>query len=75
MDPVEPLSPEVTRLFAAKEQRRHKLAGLPFPEKVRAVVRLQRMAEPILRARGLQVRVWDIEGAVREAEGRTAQAE
>ncbi|MDD5559584.1 hypothetical protein [Candidatus Methylomirabilis sp.] len=75
MDPVEPLSPEVTRLFAAKEQRRHKLAGLPFPEKVWAVVRLQRMAEPILRARGRQVRVWDIEGAVREAEGRTAQAE
>ena len=27
------------------------------------VVRLQRMAEPVLRARGRQVRVWDIEKA------------
>ncbi len=55
------LSPEVTRLLAAKEQRRRKLAGLPFPEKVRAVVQLQRMVAPILRARGRQVRVWNIE--------------
>lgn len=62
MDPVEAISPEVARLFAAKEQRRRKLAGLPFPEKVRAVVQLQRMAAPILRARGRQVRAWHIEG-------------
>lgn len=56
------LSPEVIRLLAAKEQRRRKLAELPFPEKVRAVVQLQRMVAPILRARGRQVRVWNIEG-------------
>lgn len=55
------LSPEVTRLLAAKEQRRRKLAELPFPEKVRVVVQLQRMVAPILRARGRQVRVWNIE--------------
>jgi hypothetical protein len=55
------LSPEVARLFAAKEDRRRKLAGLPFPDKVRAVVRLQRMVAPVLRARGRQVRVWDIQ--------------
>jgi hypothetical protein len=57
------LSPEVTRMLAAKEQRRRKLAGLPFPEKVRAVVQLQRMVAPILRARGRKVRVWNIEGS------------
>ena len=57
------LSPEVTRLLAAKELRRRKLAGLPFPEKVRAVVQLQQMVAPILRARGRQVRVWNIEGS------------
>ncbi len=64
---MEPLSPKMIRLFAAKEERRRKLAGLPFPEKVRAVVQLQRMAAPILRARGRQVRVWNIdESAVRQ---------
>jgi hypothetical protein len=54
--------PEVKRLFIAKEQRRRKLAALPFPEKVRAVVRLQQMAAPLLRARGKQVRVWSFAG-------------
>ena len=53
--------PEVARLLAAKEERRRMLAGLPFPDKVRAVVRLQRMVAPVLRARGRQVRVWNIE--------------
>ncbi|MBZ0168388.1 hypothetical protein MELA_01614 [Candidatus Methylomirabilis lanthanidiphila] len=55
------LSPEMARLLAVKELRRRKLAGLPFPEKVRAVVQLQRIVAPILRARGRQVRVWNIE--------------
>lgn len=58
---MEPVSPEVTLLLAAKEARRRKLAALPFPDKVKVVVRLQRMAAPILRARGLRVRVWDLE--------------
>lgn len=58
---MEDLSPDIARLFAAKEARRHRLAGLPFPEKVRLVVQLQRMVAPILRARGRQVRVWSIE--------------
>jgi hypothetical protein len=39
--------PEIARLFAAKE-------------KVRAVVRLQEMVAPVLRARGKKVRVWKI---------------
>ena len=63
MKPMNALSPEVARLLAAKEDRRRKLAGLPFPDKVRAVVRLQRMVAPVLRARGRQVCVWNIEGA------------
>jgi hypothetical protein len=54
-------NPVVMRLLAAKEERRRKLAGLPFPEKVRIVVRLQQMVAPIFRARGRQVRVWKIE--------------
>jgi hypothetical protein len=48
---MEQLSPEMHRIFAAKEARRKKLAALPFPEKVRIIVQLQRMVAPILRAR------------------------
>ena len=34
-------NPEIARLFAAKQRRRARLAALPFPEKVQAVVRMQ----------------------------------
>ena len=64
METVDTLKPEIARLFAAKESRRHKLAALPFPEKVRAVVRLQEMAAPVLRARGKNVRVWTLDNRV-----------
>ena len=55
---MDDLNPEIARLLAAKETRRHRLAALPFPEKVRAVVRMQQMVAPILRARGEKVTVW-----------------
>jgi hypothetical protein len=58
---MDTLRPEVARLLTAKEDRRRTLAGLPFPDKVRVVVRLQRMVAPVLRARGRDVRVWNIE--------------
>ncbi len=58
---MDTLKPEIARLFAAKEVRRHRLAAMPFPEKVRAVVRLQEMAAPVLRARGIKARVWNID--------------
>lgn len=61
MEAMDNLRPEIARLIAAKEERRHKLARLPFPEKVRIVVRLQQMAAPLLHARGLQARVWRLE--------------
>ena len=62
MEAVDKLRPEIARLIAAKQERRHKLAALPFPEKVRIVVQLQRMAAPILLARGRPVRVWRLTG-------------
>lgn len=62
MEAMDELRPEVARLIAAKERRRHKLAALPFPEKVRIVVQLQEMAAPLLRARGRPVRVWRLSG-------------
>ncbi len=55
------LSPEIARLFDAKQRRRERLAVLPFPEKVRAVVRMQQMTAPVLRARGRKVRVWAVD--------------
>ena len=58
---MDELKPEIARLIAAKERRRRKLAALPFAEKVRIVVKLQKMAAPILRARGRPARVWEIE--------------
>ena len=54
------IQPEIQRLFDAKEARRRELARLPFPEKVRLVVELQKMTEPLYRARGRNVRVWMI---------------
>ena len=61
---MDALKPEIARLLAAKESRRHKLARLPFVEKVRAVVRMQEMVAPVLRARGRAVRVWKLDDDV-----------
>ena len=55
------LTPEIEKLFRAKEQRRMRLAALPFHEKVRAVVQMQKMAAPLLRGRGRHVRIWELE--------------
>ena len=64
---MEIVNPKIERLLAAKEVRRRRLATLPFPEKVRAVVQLQIMAAPILRARGKIVRVWRLEESAKPA--------
>jgi len=60
MEALDGVSPEIDRIFAAKEQRRQALARLPFPEKVRAVIELQKMAATIMRTRGKMVRPWDV---------------
>jgi hypothetical protein len=60
MEALDGVSTEVAKIFAAKEERRHKLAHLPFPEKVRAVIQLQEMAAVILRARGKVVKPWPV---------------
>ena len=60
MDRMDRLRPEIERLFTAKEKRRARLAALPFHEKVQAVVQMQQMTAPLLRARGKQVRIWKL---------------
>jgi hypothetical protein len=52
------ISAEVARIFTAKQKRRHDLARLPCPEKVRAIIQLQGIAATILRARGKIVKPW-----------------
>jgi len=44
-----------------KPHHREALRKLPLPEKVRIVVELQKIAAPILRARGENPFVWEIE--------------
>ena len=56
---MDSINPEVMRLFRAKAARRQRLAALPYCEKVRMVVQLQRMVAPLLRQRGRTVRIWD----------------
>jgi hypothetical protein len=51
----------ISRILAGKEARRRRLAAESFPAKVRALVRLQELAAPILRQRGRQVRPWQID--------------
>lgn len=59
---MDQLKPEIERLFRAKEERRTRLKALSFYEKVQAVVQMQKMVAPLLRARGKQVRIWSLNG-------------
>lgn len=52
---------DMMRILEGKQRRRHELARLPIEEKLRAVVRLQELAAPILKARGKTVRCWNLE--------------
>ena len=61
MEALDGINEEVARIFAAKGRRRHDLARLSFPQKVRAVIQLQNMAATILRARGKIVHPWELD--------------
>ena len=58
METTDGMNAEMARLFRAKEERRKSLSRLSYPEKVRAVIRLQEMAAPLLRGRGKVVQPW-----------------
>lgn len=61
MATYEQINPEVEKLFLAKNKRRHRLAAMSYPEKVRALVQLQRMVYPILKNRNKRACVWEID--------------
>jgi hypothetical protein len=60
METVGGVTPELAKIFVGKQQRRHELANLPFPEKVQAVIQLQNMTAAILRSRGKSVQPWSV---------------
>ncbi len=51
---------EKAALAGGKEEHRKILRDLPFPEKVKIVVQLQKIAAPTMRARGIIVHPWRI---------------
>lgn len=55
------MNPDLERILAEKQARRQRLAALPFPEKIRTLVKLQAMTAPIQRAKGSTVRIWPLE--------------
>jgi len=57
---LDSVNQELVRVLEAKEARRKELARLPWPDKVAIVVKLQRMAEPVIRKRNGRARVWKI---------------
>jgi len=59
VDKQSELMPEVFPF--GKPRYREALRKLPLPEKVKIVVELQKMVAPILRARGENPYVWNIE--------------
>lgn len=59
---MDPVSPEIQKLFLAKARRRKQLAALPWPEKVRILIRMQRMIVPLVRHRDPRACVWNIPG-------------
>jgi hypothetical protein len=48
------------REFQKKNHRRKQLASLPYPQKVRAIVRMQRMTVPLVGSRNPRARIWKI---------------
>jgi hypothetical protein len=56
------VNPELQEILAKKQARRQWLAALPFPEKMRIVIRLQATAAPIQRAKGRAGRAWALHG-------------
>ncbi|HCU25430.1 MAG TPA: hypothetical protein DF383_10470, partial [Deltaproteobacteria bacterium] len=49
---------KLQKIWDAKSKRRKALAMLPFEKKIQILSELQKIAEPIERSKGKQVKVW-----------------
>ncbi len=53
--------PEMQAALAAKQKRRRELAALPYEEKLRILLRLQRLSDAIRQTRGESARAWPLD--------------
>ena len=60
MEELDKLTTLIKSQLEAKGRRRVRLAQLPWPQKVKAVVQMQKMAYPIVKNRNKRACVWDI---------------
>lgn len=59
---MDPLEAEFWKAIEAKEKRRKELAALPYAEKLRILIRMQKMIYPIVKDRDPRACVWHIPG-------------
>ena len=52
---------DIEEIFEKKRARRMLLAKLPIEEKVKILIKLQKIAEPLLKDRGQNVIAWNID--------------
>lgn len=56
----------IETMWAEKEAHRRRRAQLPIEEKIRILVKMQERRAPILRARGIESRIWILDESERE---------
>ena len=55
------LPPGMETVLAAKQKHRCELAALPYEEKLRILLRLQRISDAIRQTRGASARAWPLD--------------
>jgi len=61
MEGMDDVPPEISKLFAAKEARRRDLAAMTWPEKVEAIIKLQKAVVPLIRERNSRACIWQLQ--------------
>ena len=56
----EHLDPQLKKIFVQRQTRRKELARQSFPEEIRMLVKMQKMAALLERRRGKRARIWKI---------------
>lgn len=51
----------IEEIAREKDEWRRKQAALPWPEKIRIMIELQKRSAPLKRMRGLTPRIWELE--------------
>lgn len=51
---------DIEYLYKAKEEFHRKLSNLSFEKKIEILIKLQRIAFPLMRKKGLLPRIWEL---------------